>query len=148
MSLTSGRFVDREHRYPIRIFYEDTDAGGVVYHAHYLNFAERARTECLRLLDLHQSLLRDSHDLVFAVRDCSLEFLRPARLDDLLEVRSCFVAMAGATLSVLQAIWRDDELLVRLRVRIAAINTSGRPTRIPSSIRGILAPYVQPLEQG
>ena len=144
----SGRIADGEHRYPVRIFYEDTDAGGIVYYARYLQFAERARTEILRLAGIEQSAMREIHDVVFAVRRCQVDYRRPARLDDLVEVRSRLTELRGAKLSAEQGIWRAGEELVRLAVEIASVRGDGRPTRIPAPVRAALEPFVQPLEQG
>ena len=146
--LLSGRMADGEHRYPVRIFYEDTDAGGIVYYARYLHFAERARTEILRLAGIEQSELRARHDVVFAVRRCEVDYRRPARLDDLVEVRSRLTRVRGAQLSAVQSVWRTGEELVRLVVDLAALRGDGRPTRIPAPVRAALEPFVQPLEQG
>ena len=131
----SGHLADGEHRYPLRIFYEDTDAGGIVYHARYLHFAERARTELLRLCGSEQTLLRAEHDVVFAVRRCQVEFRRPARLDDRVEVRSRLTDLRGAKLSAVQGIWRAGEELVRLVVEVATVRGDGRPTRPASRPR-------------
>ena len=147
-TLLSGRMADGVHRYPVRVFYEDTDAGGIVYYARYLHFAERARTEILRLAGIEQSELRARHDVVFAVRRCEVDYRRPARLDDLVEVRSRLVRLRGAQLSAVQSIWRAGEELVRLVVDLAALRGDGRPTRIPAPVRAALEPFVQPLEQG
>lgn len=147
-SLLSGRMADGEHRYPVRIFYEDTDAGGIVYYARYLHFAERARTEILRLAGIEQSELRARHDVIFAVRRCTADYRRPAHLDDLVEVRSRLTLLRGAQLSTVQSIWRAGEELVRLVVDLAALRGDGRPTRIPAPVRAALEPFVQPLEQG
>jgi acyl-CoA thioester hydrolase len=144
----SGKVVDGEHRYPLRIFYEDTDAGGIVYYARYLQFAERARTEMLRLAGIEQSKLRDSHDIFFAVHRCEVDYRRPARLDDLVEVRSRLTELRGARLSALQSICRAGEELVRLVVVIASVSGDGRPARIPAPIRAALEPFIQPLKQG
>ena len=164
----SGQMVGGEHRLPLRIYYEDTDAGGIVYHARYLHFAERARTETLRLAGIEQTELRDSHDVIFAVSRCEVHYRRPARLDDLVEVRTRLVALRGAKLSAVQEIWRAgeqlageelaDEELVRLAVDIASVRGDGRPTRFPAPVRAALEPFVQqpfvqqpfvqPLEQG
>ena len=143
----SGRMVDGEHCYPIRVFYEDTDAGGIVYHARYLNFAERARTEMLRLAGIEQSELRSKLGVVFALRRCAVDFRRPARLDDLVEVRSCFTAMKGATLSAVQRIWRGNEELTRIDVEVASVRDDGRPTRIPAAVRAALEPYLHSTKQ-
>lgn len=144
----SGKVIDGEHRYPLRIFYEDTDAGGIVYYARYLQFAERARTEILRLAGIEQTRLRESHDIFFAVRRCAVDYFRPARLDDLVEVRSRLTVLRGARLGAAQGIWRAGEELVRLAVDIASVGGDGRPARIPAPVRAALEPFVQPLEQG
>ena len=149
----SGRLVDGEHRYPLRIFYEDTDAGGIVYYARYLQFAERARTEILRLAGIEQTRLRDSHGVMFAVRRCEVDYRRPARLDDLVEVRTRLTALRGARLNAAQSVWRAGEELVRLAVEVASVGDDGRPARMPAPIRAALEPFVQqpfgqPLEQG
>ncbi len=148
MSELSGRMAGGEHRLPLRIYYEDTDAGGIVYYARYLQFAERARTEVLRLAGIEQSRLRDDHGVVFAVRHCAVDYLRPARLDDLVEVRSRLTALRGARMSIVQGIWRAGEELVGLAVDIASVRGDGRPARIPAPVRAALQPFVQPLEQG
>lgn len=144
----SGEIAGGEHRLPLRVYYEDTDAGGIVYHARYLHFAERARTELLRLAGIEQRALRDTHDVVFALTRCDVHFRRPARLDDLLEVRTRFTDLRGAKLSGAQSIWRAGEELVRLAVEVATLRGDGRPTRIPAPVRAALDPIVQPLKQG
>lgn len=144
----SGRVVEGEHRYPLRIFYEDTDAAGIVYYARYLQFAERARTEILRLAGIEQSKLREKHGIFFAVRRCSVDFRRPARLDDLLEVRSRITVLRGAQITVAQSFWCAGNELVRLTVDIASVGRDGRPARIPAPVCAALQPFVQPLEQG
>ena len=148
MSGLSGQMAEGEHRLPLRIYYEDTDAGGIVYYARYLQFAERARTEMLRLAGIDQKQLTRDHGVFFAVRRCEVDYLRPARFDDFLEVRSRLTALGGARLSAAQVICRAGEELVRLAVEIASIRGDGRPPRIPAPVRAALQPFVQPLEQG
>jgi len=148
VSALSGRVESGTHRLPIRVYYEDTDAAGIVYYANYLKFAERARTEMLRLAGINQSEMTTRYGMAFAVRNCTIDFRAPARLDDLIEVRSRFTELAGATLSGVQAIWRDAEELVRLDVRVACLRENGRPTRIPAPLRQALQPFIQPQEQG
>ncbi|MHA1152046.1 MAG: tol-pal system-associated acyl-CoA thioesterase [Alphaproteobacteria bacterium] len=147
MSALSGRVESGTHRLPIRVYYEDTDAVGIVYYANYLKFAERARTEMLRLAGINQSEMAKRYGMAFAVRDCAIDFRAPARLDDLIEVRSRFTELVGATVSVVQAIWRDAEELVRLDVRVACLRENGRPTRIPVPLRQALHLFIQPREQ-
>ena len=148
MSALSGQIENGDHRLPIRVYYEDTDTAGIVYYANYLKFAERARTEMLRLAGINQSEMAKRYGMAFAVRDCAIDFRAPARLDDLIEVRSRFTELVGATVSVVQAIWRDAEVLVRLDVRVACLRDNGRPTRVPAPLRQALQPFIQPREQG
>ncbi len=148
MSAPIGRIESGTHRLPIRVYYEDTDAAGIVYYANYLKFAERARTEMLRLAGVNQSEMAKRYGMAFAVRNCAIDFRAPARLDDLIEVRSRFTALVGATVSVVQAIWRDAEELVRLDVRVACLRGNGRPTRVPAPLRQALRPFIQLREQG
>jgi acyl-CoA thioester hydrolase len=144
VSANSGQIDAGEHRFPVRVYYEDTDAAGIVYHSRYLNFAERARTEMLRLTGLEQSDLRESHGVVFAVLDCRVRFIGPARFDDLLEVRSRLTELRGASLGAVQEIWRDDQRLVSLDLRVATVSSNdGRPARIPETVRAALGPHVQ-----
>ena len=126
-------------QWPVRIYWEDTDAGGVVYHARYLAFMERARSEWLRAHDVHQDALRDTHDLVFAVRAMELHFRAPARLDDQLQVSVRLLESRGASFAVAQRIERDGVLLVEARVKIAALRASDfRPRAIPAFLTDIL----------
>ena len=124
MSDPCGRIEGGEHVLPIRVYYEDTDAVGIVYYANYLKYAERGRTEMLRLVGFRQSDLAKTHGVAFTVRDCKLDFRRPARLDDLIEVRSRLTGLGGATAEAEQVIARDGVALVRLDVRIACVGAS------------------------
>lgn len=126
--------------WPVRVYYEDTDAGGVVYHAAYLRFFERARTEWLRSLGFDQSRVRREHGVVFAVRSMSVEFLKPARFDDELRV-SVFDTRAGrASMTMGQAIHRaDGELLCTASVRAACVDAGGfDPRPMPREIRATI----------
>jgi len=122
-------------RWPARVYWEDTDAGGVVYHARYLAFMERARTEWMRACGWGQETLRARDDLVFVVRAMELDFLAPARLDDQLEVSVRLVECRGASFSVVQHVEVEGRVLLRARVRIAALVASTfRPRPIPESL--------------
>lgn len=126
--------------WPVRVYWEDTDAGGVVYHAQYLAFLERARSECLRQLGLGQERLREREDLVFAVRAMRIDFRRPARLDDALEVETVLKTMRPASAVFAQRILRGDELLLDAEVRVAALSaTRFTPRSIPDAIAQCLA---------
>ena len=123
--------------WPIRVYWEDTDGGGVVYHASYLRFLERGRTEWLRALGIGQQALRDSQDLVFAVRSVSMDFLAPARLDDALSVSVELVEVRSASLRFRQELRRefDGVLLVEAEVRAACLTASTfRPRPIPPGL--------------
>jgi acyl-CoA thioester hydrolase len=117
--------------HPVRIYWEDTDAGGVVYHAQYLAFLERARSEWMRTQGYGQELLRQEHGLLFTERAMQLDFLKPARLDDALVVTAALQERRRASLIFVQEIRRGEERLLTATVRIAALGTDFRPTPIP-----------------
>nr|WP_256367256.1 tol-pal system-associated acyl-CoA thioesterase [Magnetospirillum sp. UT-4] len=137
----------RVHKHQVRVYWEDTDAGGIVYHSNYLNFAERARTEMVRTLGIRQSdLAAGGKGHAFAVRHMGVDFLKPARLDDLLEVETAVVEVGGASMELAQIISRLDDgaVLVRLQVRLAYISLAdGKPARIPP---GLKAPMQAPMQ--
>jgi len=139
--LSAGSVQDGRHVLPLRVYYEDTDAAGMVYYANYLKYAERARTEMLRLAGFDHGTIADRFGLAFVVRDCALSYKRPAHLDDLLEVRSRFVEVGGAALTAEQLICRETMELARLDVRLACTTGGGRPSRIPPVLREALAAY-------
>jgi acyl-CoA thioester hydrolase len=134
-----GAFGDGRHLFPIRVYYEDTDFSGIVYHANYLRFIERARTEMLREKDIHQGEILGAEKLFFVVARMNLEFLRPARMDDLLTVETRPVKIGAAILELEQTVRRDDEVLFTARVFIAAVS-DGKARRLPREIREKLAP--------
>jgi acyl-CoA thioester hydrolase len=131
------------HRFPIRVYYEDTDAGGIVYHANYLRFAERARTEMLRLLGNSHARLMDEQGVSFAVRRLGIDFVAPAKLDDTLEVETRITDIGGASFAVAQSVRRDGRELARADVKVAMINRAGRPARIPAPVRDALEDLYQ-----
>jgi acyl-CoA thioester hydrolase len=123
------------HRLPIRVYYEDTDFSGVVYHASYLRFMERGRTELIRDLGIDQRELFDGETaLAFAVRSMKIEFLKPAVMDDLLTVETAPVDMKGASMTVSQRVLRGEEALVTAEVKVVCIG-GGRARRIPDGLR-------------
>ncbi|MCP5368025.1 MAG: tol-pal system-associated acyl-CoA thioesterase [Hyphomicrobiales bacterium] len=147
--MTANRFEGNVFVMPLRVYYEDTDAAGMVYYANYLKFVERARTEMLRSVGIENSRLADEDGLAFAVRGCAVDYRRPARLDDLLEVRSELDDLGGASLEATQTVCRGGEDLVVVRIRVACIdlNRDGRAARIPRHIRDILSRYIKPKDQ-
>jgi len=121
------------------VYYEDTDAGGVVYHASYLRYLERARTEWLRALGYSQARLKQEESLLFTVVGMTLDFLKPARLDDQLQVRSQVRLAGGASVEFAQEILRDSERILAATVRVACLDAATfRPRRLPAALRGSL----------
>ena len=130
--------------WPARVYWEDTDAGGVVYHAQYLAFMERARSEWIRARGWGQDLLRARDDLVFVVRSMEIDFRAPARLDDQLQVSVRLLECRGASLVLAQRVERDGAPLVEASVRIAALRASSfRPCPIPPALAARLALLVE-----
>ncbi|WP_231587186.1 tol-pal system-associated acyl-CoA thioesterase [Methylophilus sp. TWE2] len=122
--------------FPVRVYYEDTDAGGVVYHSRYLNFMERARTEWLRASGFTQSTLTQQEQVLFVVHSMQLQFKKPARLDDELEVFSQLMEMGRGSFSCRQHIMRDDTVLIEAQVKVACVDAdSFKPTGIPARIK-------------
>ena len=123
------------HRFYLRVYYEDTDFGGIVYYANYLKFIERARSEWVRSLGIDQRTLKSEQGLVFAVRHLEAEYLQPAQFDDLLEVRTQLESLTAARLIISQEVCRDEELLFQARLTLVTISLSGKPVRLPAEIR-------------
>lgn len=144
MSKPLSSFAGQTHLFDLRVYYEDTDAGGIVYYANYLKFAERARTEVLRELGVAQRELMEGEGLAFAVRRCTVDYFAPAKLDDELQIHSTVRGLGPASLDIEQSIRRSDGVgeLVRLDVKIVVINKSGRASRIPEDVAELLRPYV------
>ena len=126
--------------WPVRIYYEDTDAGGVVYHTNYIKFMERARTEFLRSQGIELDVMEQEYRILFAIRALSVEYRRPARLNDLLQVTVDFDAVRPASLAFRQTVLRDGELLCEGTVRVASICVDQfRPKAIPDFMLAQLA---------
>jgi acyl-CoA thioester hydrolase len=122
------------HVFPVTVYWEDTDAGGVVYYANYLCYAERGRTEFLRSLGVNQRALADSEGFNFVVRRIAVDYLAPARLEDVLDIVTVVRAVAGASVEMEQVVRRGDDVLVRMDVTLACVNARGRATRLPAAI--------------
>jgi acyl-CoA thioester hydrolase len=138
-----GRFDGNVHLLPIRVYYEDTDLSGVVYHANYLRFMERGRSEFFRCAGItHLAMMGADEATVWTLRRASLEFYRPARVDDLLEVQTRATSLTGARMTADQKIVRDDDLLAHGTVEACVITLAGKPRRIPGDIRAKLLPLV------
>ncbi|WP_345790718.1 tol-pal system-associated acyl-CoA thioesterase [Devosia litorisediminis] len=127
------------HRFPVRIYYEDTDFSGNVYHAAYLKFFERGRTEFLRDAGIHHSELA-AQGVAFAVRSMDIQFDGAAHIDDLLTVTTAVASATGARLMLTQTIMRADTVLTRASVMVVAIKTTGGPARMPAAVRALVTP--------
>jgi acyl-CoA thioester hydrolase len=129
----AGRIVDGRHILPVRVYYEDTDFSGIVYHANYLKFCERGRSDMLRVIGIaHRELSRSG--LAFAVRRMNCDFLKPAIIDDLLDVVTRPAEIGGARLVLDQSVLRADETLFTAEVTLALIDATGRPRRLPEAL--------------
>jgi len=128
----SGQFENGEHHFPVRIYFEDTDLSGVVYHANYLRYMERARSDMLRLLGIDQRAAQEQGEGVYAVTDVSVRYRASARLDDDLDVRSRLTQLGAARCVIAQSVWRDDMELTRGSVTVAFLDPAGRPRRQPA----------------
>jgi len=126
------------HRQAIRVYFEDTDAAGIVYYANYLKFAERARTDMLRDLGVSHAEMMRRDGLVLVVRRCEIDYLKPAKLDDLLTVETKAAKLGGASVDLRQRVLRDNDVLAELNVLVVCIGPDGRPHRIPDHVRGAL----------
>jgi acyl-CoA thioester hydrolase len=142
MSLLDGVIRDGRHHMQVRVYYEDTDFSGIVYHANYLRFMERGRTNHLRLMGAEQHALfaeveTETPGFAFVVRSMTLDFLKPARMDDVLDVVTWPVAVKGASIVLAQEVRRGADVLVKAEVRVAFIS-EGRAQPIPKSIRALM----------
>lgn len=131
------------HIFPVRVYYEDTDLAGIVYYANYFKFIERARTEWIRDLGVDQGALKRDRGLVFAVRRVEADYLRPARFDDELIVKTTLSACTGARITLEQTVCRNGEDLFASVVTIVCVTDAGAPARMPAEIRRMLSPPLQ-----
>ena len=124
------------HLWPVRIYYEDTDNGGVVYHANYLKFLERARTEWLRSINIDQKKLKEEKNLIFVVHKIDIKFKKPAEFNDLINVETKLKKIGSAKVEIMQTIKKENNLLVDARVEVAGINAkSFIPIKIPTELK-------------
>lgn len=130
------------HRFRTRVYWEDTDGAGIVYYANYLRFAERGRTEMLRSIGVEQQALLAQTGVAFAVRRCACEYIRPARLDDELDVVTSVIGARAASIEMRQVILRGAQILAELEVMVVCMTRDGRPARLPPAIRHALAPFL------
>ena len=131
----------------VRVYYEDTDAGGVVYHSNYLKYAERARTEMLRKINIEQAKLKLEHNIQFIVKELQIEFTKPAKLDQLLTLKSYILKIATAKIKMKQIIYKDSELLANINLTLGSVDSNGKPSRLPKFIHNKLEAVLYKEEQ-
>ena len=140
---TAGRFEGRDHLLPVRVYYEDTDFTGLVYHANYVRYFERGRSDFLRVAGVgHAELLADDQPLAFVVAEMAVKFLKPARIDDALVVRTLYQRVKGPRLMIEQAILRGDETLCAATVTAVCIHLDGRPRRPTKRLIELVTPWL------
>ncbi len=142
MMAESG-FVGREHHLPVRVYFEDTDFSGVVYHANYLRFMERARSEMLRAAGVDQRAAFDAGEGAYAVADLSIKYVAPARFDDELIVISTIEQIRAASVLIHQRVMRDEDIMTQASVIAAFLSPSGRPKRQPKAWVAAFKPYIK-----
>ena len=123
------------HIYKTKVYYEDTDAGGIVYYARYLHFIERARTEMIYdYLKLNHKQLRDQFNVIFVVRECNVKYLKSANFEDNLEVKTKVVKKSSVRLNLLQEVCKNNEILVTAQVELAVIDSNGSVSKLPKDL--------------
>jgi len=138
-----GRFDGKAHILPVRVYYEDTDVSGIVYHANYLRYMERGRSEFLRLAGIHHMvMLSNEEPIAWTIRRMEIDYIKAARLDEDLQIHTRYRAMSGARLTGEQWVRRGDVDLVHATVEAAIITMTGKPRRIPEDVRAKLGPYL------
>jgi acyl-CoA thioester hydrolase len=148
---SSGRFDGPVHRFAVRVYFEDTDLSGVVYHANYLRWFERARSEMLRLLGIDQRRAQEAGEGAYAVSELAIRYLVPARLDDAVTIESVAEELRSASCRMHQRALRGDTLLSDVRLRVAFVGPDGRPRRQPEPWRRAfeaIAPRREPHQEG
>ncbi len=123
------------HELPIRVYYEDTDMGGIVYYANYLRYIERARSDWVRSLGVDQNAMREQDGVVFVVRRVEADYLKPAKFDDELLVRTVVKTVTGVRLIMFQDVIRGEDLLFQAEVTVVCVGEGGAPARLPANIR-------------
>lgn len=137
--LPGGCFDGPVHRFAVRAYFEDTDLSGMVYHANYLRWFERARSDLVRLLGIDQRAAQESGEGAYAVADLAIRYVAPARLDDVVLIESRAEELGAASCRLLQKAFRDDALLAEARVRVGFVGPDGRPRRQPAPWRAAFA---------
>jgi acyl-CoA thioester hydrolase len=140
---SDGRIIGREHHFPVQVYYEDTDFSGLVYHANYLRFMERARSDMLKWLGVDQRAAFDAGEGTYAVAELSIKYHAPARFDDALHVITTVERVRGASISIHQRVMRGDEMLTSADVIAAFLSIEGRPKRQPAVWRAAFEHWIR-----
>jgi len=142
----AGRIEGETHVLPVRVYFEDTDFTGLVYHANFLKFCERGRSDFIRLLGINHTSLanpKSGDPAVFVVRRIEIDYLKPAGIDDVLEVVTSCAEIGGATLMLAQEVRRDEMVLARAKVGVVLVSSAGKPQRLGQMVRGALERFVK-----
>ena len=134
--------MNKSFNHKIKVYYEDTDAGGVVYYANYLKFIERARSEAIADIGLSNQKIKKDFGLLIIVKSCNIDFKKSAYLEDILKIKSSIISFSKTSLSMNQIIFKEDDIIVNAKVHLVFINEKGKPNRIPEEIITKLKPYL------
>jgi acyl-CoA thioester hydrolase len=138
-----GVFDGKTHVLPVSIYYEDTDLSGMVYHANYLRYMERGRTEFFRLSGISKMAgLEEDEPTAWTIRSAQMDYYRPARLDDVIHVRTSLIGLSGARMKAIQLVTRGETLLVKGRIEACITTLTGKPRRLPKNLQQTLAPFL------
>ena len=130
--------MSNEFIHEVKVYYEDTDSGGVVYYSNYLKFLERARTEMINSIGLSNKKLLEEHKTLIIVKSCNVEYLSPSKLEDRLQIYSSIESINKASFVMIQDIKKDDDLIVKAKIKLVTVNIEGRPIKIPSVLENKL----------
>ena len=126
--------MSNEFIHEVKVYYEDTDAGGVVYYSNYLKFLERARTEMINSIGLSNKKLLEEHKTLIIVKSCNVEYLSPSKLEDTLQIHSSIESFNKASFVIIQNIKKDDNLIVKAKLKLVTVNQEGKPIKVPSAL--------------
>ena len=124
--------MSKEFAHEIKVYYEDTDSGGVVYYSNYLKFLERARTELISSIGLSNKILLDEYKTLIIVKSCNIEYMKPAKLEDKLQIYSSIESFNKASFIMIQNIKKKDDLIIKAKLKLVTVNKEGKPIKIPS----------------
>ena len=130
--------MSKQFKYKVKIYYEDTDAGGVVYYANYLKYLERARSEAIYSLGLTNANLQKDHDTLIIVKSCNIEYKKPAKFEDELEIISSILSKTKTSFTMLQIIKKNKEIISEATVQLVTVNKEGKPIKIPEILNNLL----------